>query len=122
MGILGVVSTLILVVVGGYQGAKWLVKADTRVEERRRAAAKMAGALSGLGLVKIPEFLIDYSVGDYSGMGDKFVSTTELFLSGEAAVLAEFEQVFERVLSAKLATEPGRAYLAVKLQDSEGPT
>ena len=122
MGVIGTVSTLMLLVLGFYQGAKWLVKTDTKVEDRRRAAAKLAGVLSGIGLAKTPEFLIDYSVGDYSGMGDKLVKLVELFTSGEEAVLAEFGRVFERCLDAKLSSGEGRSYIAAKLQDSEGPT
>ena len=119
MGIIGSISALLLVVVGGYQGTKWLVKVGTKVENRRRAAANLAGVLRSYGLVKTPEFLVDYSVGDYSGMGDKLVRLAELFLSGEAEVVKEFEQVFERCLVAKLATEQGRAYITSKLTDSE---
>jgi len=92
---------------------------DTRVEDRRRAAAKLAGVLSQYGLVRIPDLLIDYSVGDYSGMGEHVVEVTKLFLAGERAVLDEFEKVFASVLNAKLRTDEGRAYVAARLAEVE---
>ena len=50
---------------------KWLFTKDTEIENRRRGAAKLAAKLQAIGLRKLPEFLIDYSVGDYSGMANK---------------------------------------------------
>jgi hypothetical protein len=102
----------------GYIVAQFLFKKDTEIEDRRRGAARLAGVLSSLGLKKTPEFLIDYSVGDYSGMGNKVRRLAELFLSGPDAVVAEFEQVFDGVLAAKLKTEAGRAFVAAKLADA----
>ena len=97
---------------------RWLFRVDEKIEDRRRAAAKLAGVLSALGLKKTPAFLIDYSVGDYSGMANKIKDLAELFLAGEEAVVVEFAQVFEGCLKAKLATETGRAFIAAKLEDA----
>jgi len=120
------VSLVINVVLGAlvlgaacYYVVRWMFRKDTEIEDRRRAAAELAGVLSGLGLRKIPDFLIDYSVGDYSGMGKKIADLARLFLSGEAAVLEEFKEAFGRVLDAKLKTPEGRAYIRVKLEDSD---
>jgi hypothetical protein len=109
---------VVLLVVAGYFAAKWLFKKDTEVENRRRAAADLAGTLKAVGLVQIPEFLVDYSVGDYSGMAQKIGQTAKLFASGEAAVLSEFNQVFDRLLAAKLSSVDGRAIIAAKLKDA----
>ena len=98
--------------------AVWLFKKDTEKEGRRRAAAKLAGVLSALGLVKIPDFLIDYSVGDYSGMTKKIADLAKLFLDGSDAVVKEFEVVFDRLLEARLSSEAGRALVAAKLADA----
>ena len=98
--------------------AVWLFKKDTEKEERRRGAARLAGVLSSLGLKKLPELLVDYSVGDYSGMAKKIAETAKLFVAGEAAVLEEFERVFESLLNARLSSEAGRAYVAAKLADA----
>ena len=98
--------------------ARFLFKKDTEKEERRRGAARLASVLSGLGLKKLPEFLIDYSVGDYSGMSKKIAELAKLFVEGEAAVLKEFAVVFDSLLDAKLSSESGRAYVAAKLADA----
>lgn len=99
--------------------AVFLFKKDTAKEDRRRAAAKLAGVLSSVGLEKFPDFLIDYSVGDYSGMAKKIVALAKLFLDGgQGAVLKEFEAIFDRLLDAKLSSEAGRALVAAKLADA----
>jgi len=109
---------LALVVLVGWLAAKWLFQKDTEVENRRRGAAKLAAALKAYGLSKIPDFLIDYSVGDYSGMAEKMKALAEMFLGGEQHVITEFDAVFERVLAQKLLTEAGRALIAAKLGDA----
>ena len=119
MGIVGVISTALLVIVAGFAIVRWLFRVDTKIENRRRGASRLAGLLSSYGLKYTPEFLVDYSVGDYSGMRDKIVRLAELFLRGEAAVVEEFEKVFENVLIAKLKTEAGRIFIQAKLLDAE---
>ena len=112
--------TLVCVIASGvcYYLAAWLFKKDTESENRRRGAVKLASVLSALGLKKIPKFLEDYAVGDLSGMAHSIKELVELFVNGEEAVLAEFSQVFESCLVAKLKTETGRAYVAAKLSDA----
>lgn len=121
MTIFNCVLIVLLCCVVGYSVAKWLFAKDEEVEDRRRAAAKLASILSGLGLTKTPEFLIDYSVGDYSGMTVRLKNLVDLFLNGEEAVTAEFAKVFDNVLAAKLKTEAGRAFIAAKLSDAAKP-
>lgn len=122
-------STLLLWVLGalvagfaGYHLVKWLATKDTEVENRRRAAAKLAAQMTAMGLTKTPEFLIDYSVGDYSGMAMKIKSLAELFAGSPNAVIAELDNVFVNVLNAKLATEAGRTLIAAKLADASKPS
>ncbi len=112
---------LVLIALVGFFGAKWLFKKDTEIENRRRGAARLAAVLKAYGLVRIPEFLIDYSVGDYSGMAEKIKSLAEVFLAGEEPVVKEFDAVFDRVLIEKLKTEAGRALIAAKLSDATKP-
>ena len=102
----------------GYFIGKWLFTKDTEIENRRRAAARLAAKLQELGLRKTPEFLIDYSVGDYSGMANKIHMLAELFLGGDDPVLAEVDTVFRNVLDAKLKTDEGRALIAAKLAEA----
>jgi hypothetical protein len=115
--------TLICVAVAGsgFFVVQFLFKQDTAREGRRRGAAQMALKLSELGLTKTPEFLIDYSVGDYSAMAAKLKDVGKTFLAGDAAVIEEFGKLFERVLAAKLNSETGRAYIAAKLTDAAQP-
>lgn len=117
MTLLEIVLLCVVVAGAGYAVVRWCFKKDTEIENRRRAAAKLAGILSDHGLRKTPEFLIDYSVGDYSGMAMKIKALAELFLDGEEAVIREFKDVFERCLNAKLGTEEGRAYISAKLAE-----
>lgn len=113
---------LALIAAVGFLGAKWLFKKDTEIEDRRRGAAKLAASLKAYGLNKIPDFLIDYSVGDYSGMAMKMKQLAEMFLAGEPAVVTELDAVYERVLAVKLKTEAGRALVASKLADAKQET
>jgi hypothetical protein len=101
----------------GYMLTKRIFQRDTDRENRRRAAAKMAASLQVAGLKKVPDFLLDYSVGDYSGMANKMRTLAELFMSGEDPVLAEVETVFLNMLTAKLKTEEGRAFVAARLAE-----
>ena len=114
-------SIAIVVLIGIYAwlAAKWLFKKDTEIENRRRGAAKLAGTLRALGLKKIPEFLVDYSVGDYSGMAHRIGEVARTFLEGEEAVVAEFHEVFANLLTAKLKTEEGRLLIKAKLAEAE---
>jgi hypothetical protein len=112
---------LVLVPLVGFLAAKWLFQKDTEVENRRRGAANLAGVLQTYGLKKTPEFLIDYSVGDYSGMAHKISDLARLFLDGEEHVVKEFQHVFDRVLEAKLQSAEGRAYIAAKLSETAKP-
>jgi hypothetical protein len=114
-------AILVLVPLVGFLAAKWLFQRDTEREDRRRGAAKLAGVLQTYGLKKTPEFLVDYSVGDYSGMAHKIADLSRLFLDGEEHVVKEFQHVFERVLEAKLRSKEGRAYVAAKLAESAKP-
>ena len=115
------IAILVLVPVVGFLAAKWLFQKDTEIENRRRGAAKLAAVLQTYGLKKTPEFLVDYSVGDFSGMAHKIADLARLFLDGEEHVVKEFQQVFDRVLEAKLQTDEGRAYIAAKLSETAKP-
>jgi len=112
------IALCVCVPVLAYLLVKKLFEKDTEVENRRRAAAKWAAKRQESGLRKLPDFLIDYSVGDYSGMANKIHMIAELVLSGEAPLLAEVDSVFRNVLDAKLKTDEGRAFLAAKLAEA----
>jgi len=120
MSLMSVILLCVVVAIAVFYTARFLFRVDERTEERRRAAAKLAGVLSSNGLVRIPDLLVDYSVGDYSGMGEHVIEVTRLFLSGETAVMEEFDKVFSNILTAKLRTAEGRAYVAAMLAGADG--
>lgn len=115
------VVMLVLLALVGFLGAKWLFQKDAAVVDRRRGAAKLAAVLRSYGLVRIPDFLIDYSVADIAGMATKVKALADLSVSGEDAILTELNSVFDKVLVEKLKTEAGRAFIASKLSDAVKP-
>ena len=115
-------SHIVIVVLAGvaaWFAAKWLFKKDTEVEHRRRAAGRLAATLKEMGFKELPEFFIDYAVGDYSGMAHRLTQIAQKMMSGEKAVLAELEDVFGKLLAIKLGTEEGRHLVKVKLAEVE---
>lgn len=78
-----------------------LFKGDSAVENRRRAATRLAGRLRELGFTRLPPILEDYSVGNYSGMIGKIRDVAEI-LGDEKERQAEFERVFQLILEAKM--------------------
>lgn len=64
--------------IAAFAVGKLLFRADERVEDRRRHAAQIAVEMKTQGLEHIPELLIDYSVGDYSGIMSRLKSWYEL--------------------------------------------
>ena len=114
------VALMCVIVLGASAAvAGWLFKADTEREDRKRGAIKLSSTLSSLGLVEIPEFFMDYAVDDWSGMAKKMADLGKLLLSsGEDTVLREFEKVLDSLLTARLSSDVGRAYIAAKLSDA----
>jgi hypothetical protein len=108
-------SLMLITVVGAIVGA-WAFRKDTAQENRRRGAAQLAGVLSRYGLKRIPEFLLNYSVGDYSGMAKNIMDWVKLFVDGgEAEIIKEFDEVFSRVFEVKLMNPESRAYIQARL-------
>ena len=104
---------------GAYASAKWLFKKDTEVEARRRAACQIAASLKEMGFKELPEFYMDYAVGDYSGMAYKLKNLAVKMASGEKAILAELDDVFTKLLSVKLGSKDGLVLVKSKLEEAE---
>lgn len=104
---------LLAVAAAGLFGAKYLFKTDTKVEKRRRGAAELAGRYREMGLITISDLLLDYSVGDYSGMSKKVYSVYDH--AKENGLDAEFETVFQKMLAAKLQDPEERAAIKERL-------
>jgi hypothetical protein len=115
-------SQVVIVVLIGvciWLATKWLFQKDTEIENRRREAGRLAASLSKLGFRELPEFFIDYSVGDYSGMAWKLGSVAQKLAGGEKAVLAELEDVFRKLLDINLNTPEGRMLVKSRLAEIE---
>jgi len=83
-------------------GGRWLYTKDTEKEERRRAASKLAGVLRAGGLEHVPQFLEDYSVGDYSGMA-KEIKKAALLLENPKHAEELFDAMADKVAAARAA-------------------
>ncbi len=122
MSALEIVLSCVVLAGVSFIAVRWWFRVDEKMEDARRAGAKVASVLSGLGLKETPEFLIDFAVGDVSAMCEKLVKLAALFLKGEGAVLVEFEKVFDSLLAIKLTTDAGRAIVAAKLSEATKPS
>jgi len=113
------IALCVLVPIVAYFVAQKLFKLDTAVEQRRLAAAQVAGKLQSYGLKRVPTLLTAYSVGDYSGFVHELGNMVRLFLDGEDAIVKELDATFDRVLAVKLASPEGRALLTAKLSETK---
>lgn len=122
----GNIAILILVgvvaILGGKHGFNWLFAKDTEKENRRRAAFKLAAQLKAYGLNRIPDFLGDYAVGDYSGMFEQIHDLAKVAVADPTAIVKELEQVYTNILKVKLSSEEGRAYLSAQLSAAALPS
>jgi len=115
-------SNIIIVALIGvcaWLAAKWLFKKDTEIENRRRAAGRLAASLREMGFKELPDLFIDYSVGDLSGMAYKLGAVAQKMMSGEKAVIAELDDVFVKLLTIKLDSDEGRRLVKTKLAEVE---
>ncbi len=122
MSPLEVVLSCVVLAGLSYYAVRFMFRVDEKMEDARRAAAQLAVAFSSLGMKDTPAFLLDFAVADMSGMAEKIVELAKLFLSGETAILVEFERVFDGLLAAKLTTDAGRAIVAAKLSEATNPS
>lgn len=90
----------VLIGVVGVLGGRWAFRKDTEVEKRRKSAGRLAGTLRSKGLKHIPEFLEDYSVGDYSGMAEKIHEAAVLMDDPTAAAKA-FDDLADKIIAAR---------------------
>ncbi len=104
------------VVIGMFFAGKLMFRADTRVEERRRSAAKLSGTLREVGLTRIPSVLDDYAVGDYSGMV-RGIRELGDDLKDPDKRSAEFERLFRLTLEHKLKDPEKRGTLVKLFED-----
>lgn len=90
-----------------YLGGRLFNRADTRVEERRRNAATAATWLSEEGFEHLPNFLVDYSVGDYGGALTRLRQWVNEIRSDETRK-ALLDGVFSKQLAIRLRDDKRR--------------
>jgi len=109
---------LAIVVLGAIVAASavglWFRK-DTKWEARQKAAIKVSNILERKGLKIIPSILIDFAVKDISGMVGKIVHAAEMLLDPKMAE-AEFDQVFENMLEARIKNPATRGALVEQVE------
>lgn len=71
------VLMIVLASAAAFLVGKQIFRTDEKIEDRRRHAANIAVELKSQGLQHIPELLVDYSVGDYSGLMSRLKSWYE---------------------------------------------
>lgn len=92
---------------------KGLFKADTAIEQRRYKAGESAVVAGKYGLtassgLPVKEFLLAYSVGDYSKALHIAGQLLTVLLSGDQALVKMLDELFTTLLAAKLATREGQ--------------
>jgi len=92
----------------------WFRK-DTKWEARQKAAIKVSNILERKGLKIIPSILIDFAIKDISGMVGKIVHAAEMLLDPKMAE-AEFDQVFENMLEARIKNPTTRGALVEQVE------
>lgn len=113
------VLIIVAIGVGAWFAGKKLFQVDTKVEGYRRSAGQLAASLKEMGFKELPEFFIDFSVGDKSGMLYKLQTIAQRLMQGEKAVLTELDDVFLKLLTIKLNTPEGRNLVETKLREVE---
>lgn len=107
----------IAAVLGGIVAGRWVKKTDDKVEERRDMALQVADVLKDKGLSTTPDLLRAYATGNYSKIF-KALKTAAVTLTNPAAASAEFDGIFSKMLTAKLADPTAKAELAAKFNKS----
>ena len=103
-------------------GIGWLLfGADSRIEDRRRRAIELSGKLRQVGFTKLPVFLEDYAVGDYSGMVRSIKELHDI-MHDPAQRAAELDRVVKLVLEMKFKDPEQRAAVLKLVDDLKSAT
>ena len=118
-----IILSTVLALLGMYLVGKWAFTKDQEFEDKvQRPAMHISRVLSAMGLIRLPKIMECVAIKDFSGLYQEIRDFSKLLIGGEAAVVAEFDQVFKNVLTKKLALPDGRAMVAALLADATKPT
>jgi len=116
--VIWILAVAVAVLVGREVG-KWLFGTNEKLMTKKRAAQKLAGILRDNGLRLLPALLEDFAVGDVQDMVEKIHDVCKIVDAGSDAILKELEQTYENVLTRKLATPEGLAYIKARIAEVE---
>ena len=103
------IVVVLAVFVGGF-----LFRKDEAIEDKRRKAIDVANELRSQGLKHVPDLLVDYAVGDYSGMLTRIKSWSQL-MGDDDQRKAFFAQFRKTQISKMLESESDRAHLMAQV-------
>lgn len=117
--VIWILAVVVAVLVGREVG-RWLFGQNATLMQKKRAAQVLAGKLRAAGLKWIPALLEDFAVGDVQDMVEKIHDLAKLVEAGSDAIEKELEATYESVLTRKLASPEGLAYIKAKIAEIEG--
>ena len=109
-----IVLIVAALVIGFPLGKKLFTKKQELLGEKKDALA-LAIVLRANGLELLPQVLEDFAVGNIADLFLQLKNLAVIAKSGNAAIEKDLEQVYERVLDAKLKQPEGLALLKAKI-------
>ena len=103
----------------GREIGKLIFKGKKSVSGLRKATQALSIALREHGLKKLPEALEAFTIGDVDDLLVYIQDAATVVRSGNAAIIAELEGTFDRMLGIKLNSPEGRAALKARLVEAE---
>jgi hypothetical protein len=103
----------------GREIGKLVFKSKKDVSGLRKATQALSIALREHGLKRLPEALEAFTVGDLDDLLAFIRDAATVVKSGNAAIIAELEGTFDRMLGVKLQTPEGRAALKARVAEVE---
>jgi hypothetical protein len=103
----------------GREVGAFLFKGKKKFVGLRKATQDLSIALRAHGLVKLPQALEAFTVGDLDDLLKCIENAATVVRAGNTAIVEELEATFDRVLGTKLNSPEGRAALKARLVEAE---
>jgi len=116
--VIWILAAVVAVLLGREVG-KWAYGASEKLAVKKRAAQKLSGRLREAGLKLIPSLLEDFAVGDVNDMLRRIEDVCKIIDAGSDAIEKELQSTFDAVLTKKLASPEGLAYIKGKALEAE---
>lgn len=105
---------IVLAAAALYIGAKYFLKRDEPVDDRRRQAIKLAGECKAAGLDFLAPVLEDFAVGDYPALLHRLRSLAD-DVRDDGQRNALFDRVFETQLARRMKTPESRQQIVAAM-------